>query len=80
MLNTGLVLNAFLMAQHVRRPEPGLVHHSDQGSPYGSLRFGRHLRASGVVGSMGRSGTPADNAVAESFFATLQTELLDRHH
>lgn len=80
VLNTDLVLNAFRMAQQVRRPEPGLIHHSDQGSPYGSLRFGRHLRASGVVGSMGRSGTPADNAVAESFFATLQTELLDRHH
>jgi putative transposase len=80
LLNTDLVLSAFQMAQHVRRPEPGLIHHSDQGSPYGSLRFGRHLRASGVVGSMGRSGTPADNAVAESFFATLQTELLDRHH
>jgi putative transposase len=80
VLNTDLVLKAFQMAQRVRRPEPGLIHHSDQGSPYGSLRFGRHLRASGVVGSMGRSGTPADNAVAESFFATLQTELLDRHH
>jgi transposase InsO family protein len=79
VLNTDLVLKAFQMAQQVRRPEPGLIHHSDQGSPYGSLRFGRHLRASGVVGSMGRSGTPADNAVAESFFATLQTELLDRH-
>ena len=78
VLNTELVLNAFQMAQQVRRPDPGLIHHSDQGSPYGSLRFGRHLRASGVVGSMGRSGTPADNAVAESFFATLQTELLDR--
>ncbi len=78
-LDTDLVLSAFAMAQQVRRPEPGLVHHSDQGSPYGSLRFGRHLRASGVVGSMGRSGTPADNAVAESFFATLQTELLDRY-
>jgi len=79
VLNTELVLSAFGMAQQVRRPNPGLVHHSDQGSPYGSLRFGRHLRASGVVGSMGRSGTPADNAVAESFFATLQTELLDRY-
>jgi putative transposase len=78
VLNTDLVLSAFQMAQQARRPEAGLIHHSDQGSPYGSLRFGRHLRASGVVGSMGRSGTPADNAVAESFFATLQTELLDR--
>jgi len=80
VLNTDLVLSALQMAQQLRRPAPGFVHHSDQGSPYCSLRFGRHLRATGVVGSMGRSGTPADNAVAESFFATLQTELLDRHH
>jgi len=80
VLNTDLVSSALHMAQQARRPAPGLIHHSDQGSPYGSLRFGRHLRATGVVGSMGRSGTPADNAVAESFFATLQTELLDRHH
>jgi transposase InsO family protein len=79
VLNTELVLNAFQMAQRTRSPDPGPIHHSDQGSPYGSLRFGRHLQASGVVGSMGRSGTPADNAVAESFFATLQTELLDRY-
>jgi transposase InsO family protein len=79
VLNTDLVLSALEMAQQVRRPEPGLIHHSDQGSPYASLKFGRHLRASGAVGSMGRSGTPADNAVAESFFATLQTELLDRY-
>ena len=41
VLNTELVLSAFSMAQQVRRPDPGLVHHSDQGSPYGSLRFGR---------------------------------------
>lgn len=67
------------MAQRKRRPGPGVIFHSDQASTYGSLRFGRHLASSGVVGSMGRSGTPADNAVAESFFATLQTELLDRY-
>ena len=78
-LDTELVLAALQMAQQMRRPATGLVHHSDQGSVYGSLKFGRHLARSGVVGSMGRSGTPADNAVAESFFATPQTELLDRH-
>ena len=78
-LDTELVLAALKMAQVKRNPERGLIHHSDQGSVYGSLRFGRHLEASGIVPSMGRSGTPADNAVAESFFATLQTELLDRH-
>ena len=78
-LDTELVLAALQMAQQTRRPHLGLIHHTDQGSVYGSLKFGRHLARSGVVGSMGRSGTPADNAVAESFFATLQTELLDRH-
>ena len=78
-LDTNLVLTALQMAQRTRRPPPGLIHHTDQGSVYGSLKFGRHLAKSGVVGSMGRSGTPAANAVAESFFATLQTELLDRH-
>lgn len=78
-LDTELLLAALKMAQAKRKPERGVIHHSDQGSVYGSLRFGRHLAASGIVPSMGRSGTPADNAVAESFFATLQTELLDRH-
>lgn len=78
-LDTELVLATLEMAQQARRPSSGLIHHSDQGSVYGSLKFGRHLAKSGVVGSMGRSGTPAANAVAESFFATLQTELLDRH-
>lgn len=78
-VSTELVLAALTMAQATRKPAAGVIHHSDQGSVYGSLRFGRHLPAIGVVPSMGRSGTPADNAVAESFFATLQTELLDRH-
>jgi putative transposase len=78
-LTTDLVLSAFRMAQETRRPAAGLIHHSDQGSPFASLRYGRHLASLGVMPSMGRSGTPADNAVAESFFATLQTELLDRH-
>ncbi len=77
-VTTELVLAALSMAQHTRKPPPGLIHHSDQGAAYTSLRFGRHLNATGAVGSMGRSGTPADNAVVESFFASLQTELLDR--
>ncbi|MDQ3980019.1 MAG: integrase core domain-containing protein, partial [Actinomycetota bacterium] len=55
------------------------VHHSDQGCRYTSLAFGRALRAGGVSGSMGTAGDCFDNALAESFFATLQTELLDRH-
>jgi len=45
---------------------------------YGSLLFGRHLKSSGIVGSMGGKGDAYDNSMMESFFATLQTELLDR--
>lgn len=74
-----LVVEALQMALWNRRPAPGLVHHSDQGSQYTSLAFGRTLRAAGVVASMGSVGDAYDNALAESFFATLQTELLDRH-
>lgn len=75
-----LVVEALEMAVAVRRPERGVVHHSDQGCQYTSLAFGRALRVSGVTGSMGTAGDCFDNALAESFFATLQTELLDRHH
>jgi putative transposase len=74
-----LVIEALQMAIGNRRPGPGLVHHSDQGSQYTSLAFGRTLRAAGMVPSMGSVGDAYDNALAESFFATLQTELLDRH-
>lgn len=72
-----LVLSAVRMAMHNRRPETGVIHHSDQGTHYTSLRFGKQLEASGIFGSMGRVGSAGDNAVMESFFATLQTELLD---
>jgi putative transposase len=60
-----------------RKPEPGLVHHSDRGSPYASEGY-RELEAEhGVVASMSRSGDCWDNAVSESFFATLRAELVD---
>jgi transposase InsO family protein len=62
----------------VRRPEPGLVHHSDRGCQYTSLTFGRRCREAGILPSMGRRGDASDNALAESFFATLETELLTR--
>ena len=55
------------------------MHHSDQGAQYTALSFGKHLEESGVLGSMGAVGSALDNAMAESFFASLQTELLDRH-
>ncbi len=61
-----------------RRPADGLVHHSDHGSQYTSLAFGRRLRESGIAASMGSVGDCHDNAMAESFFATLETELIDR--
>ena len=56
----------------------GLVHHSDHGSQYTSLAFGQRLRESGIAASMGSVGDCYDNAMAESFFATLETELIDR--
>lgn len=77
-MQTELVVNAVEMAVRNRRPAPGLVHHSDRGSQYGSLIFGQQLARSGIVGSMGSRGDAYDNAAMESFFATLQTELLDR--
>lgn len=61
-----------------RRPADGLVHHSDHGTQYTSLAFGRRLQESGIAASMGSIGDCYDNAMAESFFATLETELIDR--
>jgi putative transposase len=78
-LRTELVIDALDMAIWNRRPQPGLVHHSDQGCQYTSLAFGRRLRDSEIMASMGSVGDCFDNAVTESFFATLECELLDRH-
>lgn len=75
---TELVLAAVDMAVWNRRPHPGVIPHSDHGTQYTSLVFTRRLREAGIVGSMGSVGDALDNAVAESFFAMLQTELLDR--
>ena len=61
-----------------RRPPGGLIHHSDHGTQYTSLAFGQRLRESGIAASMGSVGDCYDNAMAESFFATLETELIDR--
>lgn len=74
-----LVLAALEMALWNRQPAEGVIHHSDHGSQYTSLAFGQGLEHSNVLGSMGSVGDALDNAVAESFFATLQTELLDRY-
>jgi putative transposase len=73
-----LVVDALEMAVHRRRPEPGVIHHSDQGSQYVSLAFGQSAREAGIARSMGSKGDCFDNAVAESFFATLKKELVHR--
>jgi putative transposase len=78
-LRTELVLDALDMAVAQRQPAPGLVHHTDHGCQYTSLAFGRRLQQAGLVASMGTVGDALDNAVAESFFATLECELLDRY-
>ncbi len=76
-LRTELVIDALEMAVAQRRPE-AVVHHSDQGCQYTSLAFGARCHEWGVALSMGSVGDCFDNAVAESFFATLECELLDR--
>jgi len=76
-LRTELVLNALQMAINQRQPE-GVVHHSDQGAQYTSLAFGQRCQEAGIRPSMGSVGDCYDNAMCESFFATLECELIDR--
>jgi putative transposase len=73
-----LVVEALEMALWQRRPDVGLVHHSDRGGQYVSLIFGQTARAAGIDISMGAKGCALDNAVCESFFATLKKELTRR--
>ena len=76
-----LVVDALQMAIWRRQPPPGqTVAHSDHGSVYTSWSFGRRLRTAGLLGSMGSIGDAYDNSVVESFFGTMQLELLDRTH
>jgi putative transposase len=77
-LRAELVVAALEMALGHRRPVPGLILHSDHGGQYSSLAFGRRCREAGVVPSMGSVGDALDNALTESFFATLECELVDR--
>ncbi len=76
-LRTELVLDALDMALG-QRGAAGVIHHSDQGCQYTSIAFGLRCRKAGVQPSMGSVGDCYDNAMAESFFATLECELLDR--
>ncbi len=73
-----LATEALSMAVQARRPKPGVVHHSDQGSQYTSLEFGERCREAGVKRSVGSVGDAYDNAMCESFFATLKRELISR--
>ena len=77
-LKTRVVLDALDMALAVRKPQ-NVIHHSDQGSQYTSLAFGNRCKDAGVRPSTGSVGDAYDNAMCESFFATLECELLDRH-
>ncbi len=77
-MRTELVVNALEMAVWKRKPSAGLVHHSDRGVQYTAISFGKRLEEVGIVPSMGRTGTALDNAMAESFIATLKTELVHR--
>jgi len=76
-MTTELVLAALNMALHTRRPD-SVIHHSDQGSQYTSIAFGSRCREMGVRPSMGTVGDAYDNAMAESFFASLECELIAR--
>jgi len=76
-LRTELVLDALDMAAQQRSPEE-TIHHSDQGSQYAAIAFGERCKAEGVRPSMGSVGDCYDNALCESFFATLECELIER--
>jgi putative transposase len=77
-LRAELVVDAPQMAVGQRRPKSDVIHHSDQGSQYTSLAFGTRCKEADVRPSMGSVGDAYENAMCESFFATLECELLDR--
>ena len=77
-LRTELVVAALQMAIEQRHPA-GVIHHSDHGAQYTATAFGKRCREAGIRPSMGSVGDCYNNAMCESFFATLECELLDRH-
>jgi putative transposase len=77
-LRTELVVDALQMAVWRRKPAPGLIHHSDQGVQYTPLSFAKRLEQVGIIPSMGQVGSALDNAISESFVATLKSELVSR--
>jgi putative transposase len=76
-LRTELILQTLQMAVTQRQPS-GVIHHSDRGCQYTSYAFGKRCREAGIMPSMGSVGDAYDNAMAESFFASLERELLSR--
>jgi len=74
-----LVTVVLEMARWTRRPQPGTIVHADRGAQYTSWVFGHRLRQAGLLGSMGKVASNVDNAMMESFWSTMQRELLDRH-
>jgi len=76
-LHTELMLAAIDMAITIRRPQR-VIHHSDHGCQYTSYAFGKRCQEAGIMPSMGTVGDAYDNAMAESFFATLEREVLSR--
>jgi transposase InsO family protein len=83
-LRTDLVLDALEQALHARRPDAGLIHHSDRGSQYLSIRYGERLAEAGVAPSVGSVGDSYDNALAETINGLYKTELINHrgpwHH
>lgn len=76
-MRTELVVDALQMATWRRQPSAGAILHSDRGSQYTSWVFGHRLREAGLLGSMGRVASSVDNTMVESFWSTMQRELLD---
>lgn len=79
-MHAKVVVDALQMAIDRRRPESGLVHHSDRGTQYASEAFRSVLTTHGLIASMSRKGNCYDNAAMESFFHTLKTELVRHEH
>jgi putative transposase len=73
------VVDALETALWRRGPTTGLIHHTDRRAQYTALSFGKRLEEAGIVPSMGRAGSALDNAICESFVASLKCELLHRH-
>lgn len=73
-MKKALVIRALLMAVNLRKPPPGLIHHSDRGSQYASYAYQALLKQYGMIGSMSRKGNCWDNAPVERFFSSLKRE------